>query len=248
MQTNSLPTDDLKKYGIIEPDNSFSKKLSAEDIQKFLQGYTIVADNEKNRATFQLVDNNSKLKVIFLERNKSISEILKNSKSKIQYAEIKDLSKSNYELNFEKKAFVFDKEMNKVVEFDLIKNATELTAIVADKRDSGEINRYKTELLKLKEFLQEKMDKFPEIAKEISNDLNIVSKEINSVNSISPNENRSQKQEKSDIQLNVNDTDLYEDANRYREEDFEQEQKQKQEQEEEEEEEEEIQKSRGFRR
>ena len=73
MQTNNLPTDDLKKYGIVEPDNSFSKKLSAEDIQKFLQGYTIVADNDKNRATFQLIESNSKLKVIFLERNKNIS-------------------------------------------------------------------------------------------------------------------------------------------------------------------------------
>ena len=58
METNNLPTDELKKYGIVEPDNSFSKKLSAQDIQKFLQGYTIVVDNKKNRATFQLVENN----------------------------------------------------------------------------------------------------------------------------------------------------------------------------------------------
>ena len=235
MQTNNLPTDDLKKYGIVEPDNSFSKKLSAEDIQKFLQGYTIVADNEKNRATFQLVENNSRLNVVFLERDKSISEILANSKKGIEYSNIQDLSKEGNEMNFEKKAFVFDKETNKVVEFDLIKNSTELTAIIADKRDPVESNRYKTELLKLREFLQEKIDKFPEIAKEITNDLNIVSREINSVNSISRNENRSQKQEKSDIQLNVNDPDLYEDANRNREEESQ-------------EQEEEVQKSRGFRR
>ena len=235
MQTNNLPTDDLKKYGIVEPDNSFSKKLSAEDIQKFLQGYTIVADNDKNRATFQLIESNSKLKVIFLERNKNISEILANSKNGIEYSNIQDLSKEGNEMNFEKKAFVFDKETDKVVEFDLIKNATELTAIIADKKDAIETYRYKTELLKLKEFLQEKMDKFPEIAKEITNDLNIVSKEINSVNSISRNENRSQKQEKSNIQLNINDPDLYEDANRNREEES-----QDQEQE--------VQKSRGFRR
>ena len=26
METNNLPTDELKKYGIVEPDNSFSKK------------------------------------------------------------------------------------------------------------------------------------------------------------------------------------------------------------------------------
>lgn len=235
MQTNNLPTDDLKKYGIVEPDNSFSKKLSAEDIQKFLQGYTIVADNDKNRATFQLIESNSKLKVIFLERNKNISEILANSKNGIEYSNIQDLSKDGNEMNFEKKAFVFDKETNKVVEFDLIKNSTELTAIILDKKDAIEINKYKTKLLKLKSFLQDKMDKFPEIAKEITNDLNIVSREVDSVNSISTNENRSQKQEKSNIQLNVNDPDLYEDSSRNREEESQ-------------EQEEEVQKSRGFRR
>ena len=52
--TTTLPTDDLKKYGIIDTDNSFSKKLSAEDIQNFYRGATIVADNDKSRITFQL--------------------------------------------------------------------------------------------------------------------------------------------------------------------------------------------------
>ena len=85
MNTNTLPTDELKKFGIINEDLSFSKKLNADDIQKFLQGYTIVADNDKNRATFQLTENNSKLKVIFLERDKNLSEILEKSKEKIQY-------------------------------------------------------------------------------------------------------------------------------------------------------------------
>lgn len=232
MQTNNLPTDDLKKYGIVEPDNSFSKKLSAEDIQKFLQGYTIVADNDKNRATFQLVENNSRLNVVFLERDKSISTILENSRNQIDYSEIKDISKSENQFNFEKKAFVFDKETNKVVEFDLIKNSTELTAIILDKKDAIEINKYKTELLKLKSFLQDKIDQFPEIGKEITNDLNIVSKEFNSVNSISATQNKMQ--ESSKIELNVNDPDLYQDANTKREEDFELE--------------EDKEKSRGFRR
>ena len=231
MQTNNLPTDELKKYGIVEPDNSFSKKLSAEDIQKFLQGYTIVADNEKNRATFQLVENNSRLNVVFLERDKNISSILAESKERIEYSEIKDLSKGNNQLDFEKKAFVFDKETNKVIEFDLIKNALELTAIIADKKDIYELNRYKTELLKLKSFLQDKIDQFPEMAKEITNDLNIVSKEINTVNSISQ---LNPKQEKSDIELNVNDPDLYQDSNREHEAEMK--------------EEENREKSRGFRR
>ena len=236
MQTEHLPTEDLKKFGIINEDLSFSKNLKADDIQKFFQGYTIVADNGKNRATFQLTENNTKLKVIFLERDKSISEIIENSKEKIEYSNIQNLSNENeHKRSLEKKAFIYDKENNIVAEFDLIKNATELTAIIVDKKDVVEMNRYKNELQKLKNFLMDKMDQYPEIAKEISNDLNIVSREINTVNSISPDEKQISKGGNSEIDLNVNDRDRYEDANRNREE-------------QEEEIEQEQEKRRGFRR
>lgn len=97
------------------------------------------------------------------------------------------------------------------------------------------MNRYKNELQKLKNFLMDKMDQYPEIAKEISNDLNIVSREINTVNSISPDEKQILKGGNSEIDLNVNDRDRYEDANRNREE-------------QEEEIEQEQEKRRGFRR
>ena len=234
MQTENLPTEELKKFGIINEDLSFSKKLNPDDIQKFLKGYTIVADNDKNRATFQLTENNTQLKVILLERDKSISEIIKNSKDRIEYSDIQDLSNPREaKLSLEKKAFIYDKENNIVAEFDLIKNAIEVTAIIADKKDALEINRYKNELQKLKNFLLDKLEEYPEIAKEISNDLNIVTKEINTVNSIAPDEKQISKGGSSDVQLNVNDNDLYEDANRNREE---------------QEEIEEREKSRGFRR
>ncbi len=216
MTNSNLPTDELKNFGIINEDLTFSKKLNEDDIKKFLQGYTIVADNDKNRATFQLTDNNTKLKVIFLERDKSLSKILENSKEKVQYTDIKEFD--NDYPTLEKKAFIFDIETRKIVEFDFIKNATELTAIIADKKDPEELKRYKDELLKLQGFLQNKIERYPEIAKEIKNDLNIVSREINSVNSISPDEKQISKGGDSDIQLNVNDRDLYEDANRKREE------------------------------
>ena len=234
MNTNTLPTDELKKYGIINEDLSFSKKLNADDIQKFLNGYTIVADHDKNRATFQLTDNNNQLKVIFLERDKSISEILVNSKNNIQYTDVKNVSKSANELSFEKKAFIFDKETEKVVEFDFIKNPTELTAIIADKKDTEELNRYKNELLKLKSYLLDKIDQYPEIAKEITNDLSIVAREINTVNSIATNHKQISKADDFDIQLNVNDPDVYQDANQRRDDDLEQD--------------EELEKSRKFRR
>ena len=235
MQTEHLPTEDLKKFGIINEDLSFSKNLKADDIQKFLQGYTIVADNDKNRATFQLTDNNTKLKVIFLERDKSISKIIENSKERIEYSTIQNLSESTEsKLSLEKKAFIYDRENNIVSEFDLIRNARELTAIIADKKDVVEINRYKTELQKLKNFLMDKIDQYPEIAKEIEKDINIVSREINTVNRISRDEKQISKRKNSEVQLNVNDKDLYEDANRNRDEQKEESQ--------------EREKPRGFRR
>lgn len=238
MNNNNLPTEDLKKFGIINEDLSFSKKLNADDIQKFLQGYTIVADNDKNRATFQLTENNTKLKVIFLERDKNLSEILSNSKNEIQYS----TTFSQYGINEEKNAaqhnwtkaaFIFDEKKQKIIEYDMIKNAPIITQLIAEREKPEEVNRYKTELKKLQSFLQDKIDQYPEIAKEITENLNIVSKELNNVNSISPDEKQISKEGNSDIQLNVNDRDLYEDANRMREE---------------QEETEEIQKSRGFRR
>lgn len=222
MQNENLPTEELKKFGIINEDLSFSKKLNADDIQKFLQGYTIVADNNKNRATFQLTENNTKLKVIFLERNKSLSEILEKSKEKIQYSETKaqynvNENRHSAQLGFSKQAFVFDKKTETVKELDFIKNAPELTILITERKNPEEISLYKLELEKLKSFLQDKIDLYPEIAKRITNDLNIVSREIESVNSIAPDEKQIAKENNSDVQLNVNGRDMYEDANRNRE-------------------------------
>ncbi|HAY3557026.1 hypothetical protein [Elizabethkingia anophelis] len=235
--TTTLPTDDLKKYGIIDADNSFSKKLSAEDIQNFLQGATIVADNDKNRITFQLTDNNTQLNVKMYERDRSYKDLMdyihNDPTMKVQYAYEKEIMKDNNERNFTKLAFMQKEDMH-IYKYDMIKDAEKLTKAIVEKNNPEETNRYKNELLKLKEFLQEKIDKFPEIAKDITNDLNIVSNEINSVNSISPDEKQIGKDEKRDIQLGVNDPDMYEDANRHREEEQQQE--------------EELHKPRGFRR
>ena len=227
MQNENLPTEELKKFGIINEDLSFSKKLNADDIQKFLQGYTIVADNDKNRATFQLTENNTQLKVIFLERDKSIAELLEKSKEKIQYSETKarydvNDNRNSAQLGFSKQAFVFDKKTETVKELDLIKDAPELTKLISETKIPEEINQYKLELEKLKSFLQDKIDLYPEIAKKITNDLNIVSREIDSVNSITPDEKQIAKENNSDVHLNVNDRDMYEDANRNREEQEEQ--------------------------
>lgn len=227
MNNNTLPTDDLKKYGIINADNSFTKKMSAEDIMSFLQGNTMIADNQKNRIVFQLVENNSKLNVKMYEREEKISELLENSKYKIQYSNIMEKNKPENERDFEKKAFFYEKDTNRVKELDFVKDAKEITQLVLEKENFVETNRYKTELLKLKGFLEQKIAKFPEIAKEITVDLNIVSNEINTVNSNSRLDKQQQKEGKEDVQLNVNDEDLYQDASQKREEQEEQQQRPK---------------------
>ena len=218
MNNNNLPTDDLKKYGIIDENNSFSKKLSEKDIENFLKGDTIIAENEDKRATFQL--ENNKLNVNFNHLDKSLEHILEKAKEKpVQYVierEIDNENKADEKLNF--KAFIYDENKKEVKEYDFVKNAEELTQKIAERKDAVETNRYKEELQKLKDFLWDKMDKFPEIAKEISHDMNIVSKTINTINDATPNREQSEKQQKSNVQLNVNDPDLYQDANQEREE------------------------------
>lgn len=230
---NNLPTEDLKEYGIILDDNSFSKKLSQKDIENFLNGHAIVADNGKDRLIFLLSENNTRLNVNIFERDKSISEIMEQSKNEIVYSQLTEISeKENSEI--QKKVFVFDKQTENIREYDLLKDIEKITKIVAEKKEITESNRFKIELLKLQSFLQDKIDKFPEIAKEITNDMNIVSKTISTIDDVTPNENQSKKQEKTEIRLNVNDPDLYQDANREREENEEIEQQQE--------------KRRGFRR
>lgn len=231
---NTLPTDDLKKYGIIEADNSFSKKLTADDIQKFLQGFIMVVDNDKSRATFQLIYNNSQLNVNLYEKDKSLSNIIVNSRIAIEYSDIKNISLAGKYKDFEKKAFIYDPLINVIKEYDFIVHAVEITKKVAETKNTDQTNRYKNELVQLKSFLQDKAEKYPEIAKEISLDINIVSREISSIESMSLPEDLMQKDGKENVKLNVNDPDRYQDANRERDEEFEQHQ--------------ESERPRGFRR
>ncbi|WP_424655055.1 hypothetical protein [Capnocytophaga leadbetteri] len=228
----NLPTSELKEYGIMTDDNTFSKKLSEKDIENFLKGHAMIADNGKDRLIFLLTDNNKRLNVNIYQRDRTIDELVKQSQKEIVYSELTELTDSKA-LDIEKKAFIYDQKTKQVTELDLLKDTEKIAAIVAEKKDIQESNRFKNELLKLKGYLQDKIDKFPEIGKEITNNLNIVSKTISTVDDATPNESQSQKQQQTKLRLDVNDDDLYQDANRHREE-----QAQEQEQ----------QRHRGFRR
>ena len=225
MDTN-LPTNDLKEYGILGEDNTFSKKLSQKDIENFLNGHALVADNGKDRLIFLLTDNNMRLNVNIFQRDKSLDEIMRQSEKEIVYSQLTELTDSKA-LDLEKKAFIYDHKTQQVTELDLLKDTEKIALIVAEKKDIQESNRFKNELLKLKGFLQDKIDKFPEIGKEITNNLNIVSKTINTIDDATPNESQSQKQQQTKLRLDVNDDDLYQDANRHREEQAQEEEQQR---------------------
>ena len=230
----NLPTSELKEYGIMSDDNTFSKKLSEKDIENFLKGHAMIADNGKDRLIFLLTDNNTRLNVNVYQRDRTIDELVKQSQKEIVYSNLTELTNSKA-LDIEKKAFIYDQKTKQVTELDLLKDTEKIAAIVAEKKDIQESNRFKNELLKLKGYLQDKIDKFPEIGKEITNNLNIVSKTISTVDDATPNESQSQKQQQTKLRLDVNDDDLYQDANRHREEQAE-------------EQEQEQQRHRGFRR
>jgi hypothetical protein len=69
-------------------------------------------------------------------------------------------------LGFSKQAFVFDKETNTVKNWILSKMLLNLPNYCG-KKNPEEINQYKLELEKLKSFLQDKIDLYPEIAKKL---------------------------------------------------------------------------------
>ncbi len=219
MEKKTLPTNDLKKYGLIQPDNTFIKKLSAEDIAGFMQGKLLIADNNRDRITFRLTDQNSRLEVKIYELEQSQESIREKAAKSTQYVDEKDMNPAqgtNAETS--RKAFVFDGKLKQLSEYDLLADTELLTKAILEKNNPYETNRYKEELLKMREYLQEKIDRSPEIAKEITENLNIVSREIDTVNSIAPTAQQSAKQRQSSIRLDVNDPDLYQGANAAREE------------------------------
>lgn len=218
MDTTTLPTNDLKKYGIIEADNSFSKKINEEDLIGFMQGKLLVADNDRDRISFRLTENNSRLEVKIYQLEQSLDTIKQQAIEKVQFITEQKINSENPELNLNRKAFVFDSNRNEISEYDILQNAPQLTKAILEQENPSETNRYKDELLKMREYLQEKIDRYPEIAKEITKNLNIISKEIDTVNSITVDTEQTSRQQQSTVRLDVNDEDLYQGANEEREE------------------------------
>jgi len=126
MENNeTLPLDKLKKFGIMTSDTAFSPKLSSQEIESFLKGSTLIADDDKNRLTFRLTDDKSSLEVnvynkdIVNHKNLSSSELYEIAtsskslyKAMADYGTIVETGKSNFNHN----------PSNEVISFVAIEN------------------------------------------------------------------------------------------------------------------------------
>lgn len=221
MNNTNLPTEELKKYGIINEDNSVKEKISREDFEKFTnEGYMLIVQDKDKRVSFQLTkDNQLDIKHYIID--KSIDDILKNAKeTPVQYAVEQKINQNGVVQDESLKVFIYNQQENSIQELDFLQKSKEITDFILEQKNIEESNKYKNQLLMLKSFLQDKIDKFPEVAKYISNDINIVSKNISRIDDSTPDLEQSEEQQKSKVQLNVNDPDLYQDANEAREEEW----------------------------
>lgn len=96
--------------------------------------------------------------------------------------------------------------------FLIIKGIQKLAKMREENQLQKESTRYQTELLKLKAHLQSKSEQYPD-NKAIISDLNIVNREI-SVSQPALSKNNSKVDERQNINLQVNDPDMYQDSNK----------------------------------
>lgn len=216
---SALPVDDLKMYGILKQDNNFTKKISPKDLSSFLRGNVLVIQNKKSELSLQLKQNMTKLEASFKQRDRAINQLIDKAKNSIVYSKSTDFNlNEDNKISFSKSVFIYDKTEDKIVELDIIKNTKEISEYIREQKDEEVQKKYTQELKSMMSFLQSKIEKFPEISKDIQKSLNIIKLEANlfNVNTQTPESNK--KGQKTKIDLDVNDYDRYEDANRAREE------------------------------
>lgn len=66
---NNLPYADLKKFGIMDEQNQFAERLTKQEQDNFLNGSTLIAENDTTRLHFQLTNGNKELKVDAFEKD-----------------------------------------------------------------------------------------------------------------------------------------------------------------------------------
>lgn len=96
--------------------------------------------------------------------------------------------------------------------FLIIKGIQKLQKMQEENQKQVDASKYQTELQKLKGFLQDKAEQYPD-NKKIVSDLNIVGKELSAVQSKISNNTTVQEKSETNVHLKVADKDVFEDAN-----------------------------------
>lgn len=214
MQTQESKKKALHQFGVTDENGNFKNNKNEE---KFFNGQPLVAFERNKRLEISQLPNGD-LFAIGEEFDKNIENLLRDARLKpdlIQYSQSTTLiSTHDIKSRYSAKAFIYDKEKDTIKEYDVIHNHKELSEEIDKKENPGyEKNRLMDALETLKGMLQFKMHQYPEIAKVIQRDINIVSEVMDTTTPVVQQD----KQTDTEVRLDVNDRDLFEDANYNRE-------------------------------
>lgn len=208
----------LIDYGIMKNENEFNDKIKAMnyDVNDFLQnGKTLLIlendEEEQNSYQFKIEDNKLLVQqyAIKSEANQ-LSDFINKTKTEVgEDLLFLDLVKRNNkeEVDLEKKVFL--KTANGVREYDLLQDANELKGLIENDYPAFN-NKFKVEIEQMQSFLQDKIEHYPELAKDITENMNVLSNIASSISMSATDDTMKSKQNKTIISDDINDYDTYE--------------------------------------
>lgn len=202
----------LKNFGLTDDNGVFRNEQNAKNFEK---GEPLIAVIGRYRHEVSKQPD-GKLFVASEELDQNLRGIFEEAQRKpelIQYVQSSVILSTEDANKFSVKAFMMG-ENKTIKEFDLLKHHRELLAEIDKKAEPAfERNKMYNALETLKGMLQFKMMEYPMLAKQLSDNINIVS-EVMDITSPIVTQGASME---SEVRLDVNDPDLYQDANEAKE-------------------------------
>ncbi|OCA69125.1 hypothetical protein BBI01_18125 [Chryseobacterium artocarpi] len=211
LQTGNENSEELSKYDnlfIIKPLNEKNKQFQSKIFELDKKDNTI-KDIDTTKYELQNVNGHS-------ISEKQLQLLRKGKELKLDDETIIQISPSaNNDVKLSassKSLLILSIAVDGGLSFLIIKGIQKLAKMREENQLQKESTRYQTELLKLKAHLQSKSEQYPD-NKAIISDLNIVNREI-SVSQPALSKNNSKVDERQNINLQVNDQDMYQDNNK----------------------------------